>query len=74
LIFAAIGIPAHFLLVLNFGLMVALRLKRYAIARQGVQLDSAESSYSMQMPRWIKVLLFVCTGELSVSLCIFSRL
>nr|XP_012234224.1 PREDICTED: uncharacterized protein LOC105679029 [Linepithema humile] len=61
LIFAAIGIPAHFLLVLNFGLMVALRLKRYAIARQGVQLDNAESSYSTQMPRWVKVLLFVCS-------------
>ncbi|KYN31829.1 TWiK family of potassium channels protein 7 [Trachymyrmex septentrionalis] len=58
-IFAAIGIPAHFLLILNFGLMVAFRLQKYALTRQGVQVNSAESSYSKRMPKWIKILSFV---------------
>ncbi|KAG5348263.1 TWK7 protein, partial [Acromyrmex charruanus] len=58
-IFAAIGIPAHFLLILNFGLMVAFRLQKYALIRQGVQLNSAESSYSKRMPKWIQILSFV---------------
>ncbi|XP_011707770.1 PREDICTED: potassium channel subfamily K member 10-like [Wasmannia auropunctata] len=58
-IFAAIGIPAHFLLILNFGLMVAFRLQKYALARQSVQLNNAKSSYSRRMPRWIKILSFV---------------
>ncbi|KYQ49018.1 TWiK family of potassium channels protein 7 [Trachymyrmex zeteki] len=60
-IFAAIGIPAHFLLILNFGLMVAFRLQKYALTRQGVQLNSTESSYSRRMPKWIKILSFVGT-------------
>ncbi|XP_011057006.1 PREDICTED: potassium channel subfamily K member 6-like isoform X1 [Acromyrmex echinatior] len=60
-IFAAIGIPAHFLLILNFGLMVAFRLQKYALIRQGVQLNSAESSYSKRMPKWIQILSFVGT-------------
>ncbi|XP_018405142.1 PREDICTED: uncharacterized protein LOC108781618, partial [Cyphomyrmex costatus] len=60
-IFAAIGIPAHFLLILNFGLMVAFRLQKYVFTRQGVQLNNAESSYSRRMPRWIKILSFVGT-------------
>ncbi|XP_072750998.1 uncharacterized protein [Anoplolepis gracilipes] len=61
-IFAAIGIPAHFLLILNFGVMVALRLQRYAFARRGVRLDNMESNCStMPKPRWVKVLPFVCS-------------
>ncbi|KYM77907.1 TWiK family of potassium channels protein 7 [Atta colombica] len=60
-IFAAIGIPAHFLLILNFGLMVAFRLQKYALTRQGVQLNSEESSYSKHMPKWIQILSFVGT-------------
>ncbi|EZA57719.1 uncharacterized protein LOC105276913 isoform X2 [Ooceraea biroi] len=58
-IFAAIGIPAHFLLVLNFGLMVAVHLQKFALARRGVRLDHAESSVSMPMPTWVKILPFV---------------
>ncbi|KAL6257955.1 hypothetical protein P5V15_011553 [Pogonomyrmex californicus] len=61
-IFAAIGIPAHFLLILNFGLTVAFRLQKYALARRGVQLDNnVESSYFGRMPKWIKIMSFVCT-------------
>ncbi|KYN20480.1 PREDICTED: uncharacterized protein LOC108760846 isoform X2 [Trachymyrmex cornetzi] len=60
-IFAAIGIPAHFLLILNFGLMVAFRLQKYALTRQGVQFNSPESIYSKRMPKWIKILSFVGT-------------
>ncbi|XP_011169288.1 uncharacterized protein LOC105202453 [Solenopsis invicta] len=58
-IFAAVGIPAHFLLILNFGLMVAFRLQRYSLTRQGVQLNNTNSSYFRRMPRWIKILTFV---------------
>ncbi|XP_020294261.1 uncharacterized protein LOC109859926 isoform X2 [Pseudomyrmex gracilis] len=60
-VFAVIGIPAHFLLVLNFGIMVALRLQRYALARRGVRVEHWESSHSTKMPRWVKILLFVCS-------------
>ncbi|XP_012532340.2 uncharacterized protein LOC105834418 isoform X2 [Monomorium pharaonis] len=59
-IFAIIGIPAHFLLILNFGLMVAFGLQRYALARRGVQLNNAESR---RMPRWIKIMSFVCSAR-----------
>ncbi|XP_071573297.1 uncharacterized protein [Temnothorax nylanderi] len=58
-IFAAIGIPAHFLLILNFGLLVAFHLQKYALIRRGVQLSNTESNYSRRMPRWIKILSFV---------------
>ncbi|XP_070517767.1 uncharacterized protein [Cardiocondyla obscurior] len=58
-IFAAIGIPAHFLLILNFGLMVAFHLQRYALARSNVQLSNTEPSYARRMPRCIKILSFV---------------
>lgn len=63
-IFAAIGIPAHFLLILNFGLMAALRLQRYANARRNLRLDNADPNYSMPMPKWVKIVPFVCSGEL----------
>lgn len=63
-IFAVIGIPAHFLLILNFGVMVAVRLQRYALARRGTRSDNGESSYStMLMPRWVKILPFVFSGK-----------
>lgn len=59
-IFAVIGIPAHFLLILNFGVMVAVRLQRYAFARRGARSDNGQSSYSPRsMPRWVKILPFV---------------
>ncbi|XP_032683456.1 uncharacterized protein LOC116849913 isoform X2 [Odontomachus brunneus] len=58
-IFAAIGIPAHFLLILNFGLMTALRLQRYANAKRNLQLDNTEPDYSMPMPKWVKIVPFV---------------
>lgn len=63
-IFAAIGIPAHFLLILNFGVMVALRLQKYALVRRGARLDNAEISH-FTMPRWVKILPFICSGKYS---------
>lgn len=65
-IFAVVGIPAHFLLVLNFGLMIAVRLQRYANARrmQSQQCDE-ETSYSTPMPRWVKIIPFIFSGKLS---------
>lgn len=63
-IFAVIGIPAHFLLILNFGVMVAVRLQRYAFARRGARSDNGQSSYSPRsMPRWVKILPFVFSGK-----------
>lgn len=67
-IFAAIGIPAHFILVLNIGLMVAVRLRRLAIARRGVRFEHAESTYSVPMPRWVKILPFACSGKPSTAM------
>ncbi|XP_077279366.1 uncharacterized protein LOC143906890 isoform X2 [Temnothorax americanus] len=57
-IFAAIGIPAHFLLILNFGLLVAFHLQKYALIRRDVQLSTTDANYSRRMPRWIKILSF----------------
>ncbi|XP_019697671.2 uncharacterized protein LOC105184657 isoform X2 [Harpegnathos saltator] len=60
-VFAAIGIPVHFLLILNFGLMAVLRLQRYANARRNSQLGNAEPKYSLPIPRWVKIVPFVCS-------------
>ncbi|KAG6798564.1 hypothetical protein HZU73_06130 [Apis mellifera caucasica] len=60
-IFAAIGIPAHFLLIMNLGLLLAVRLQRYAISRKFV--DQTDLSYlTPSMPKWIKVMPFVCVA------------
>ncbi|XP_078043595.1 uncharacterized protein LOC144473531 [Augochlora pura] len=59
-IFAAIGTPAHFLLVMNIGLILALRLQRYAISRKKASYDEEELKYLLPVPRWVKILPFVC--------------
>lgn len=62
-IFAAIGIPAHFLLIMNLGLLLAVRLQRYAISRKFI--DQTDLSYlTPSMPKWIKVMPFVCVGKI----------
>ncbi|XP_033342145.1 uncharacterized protein LOC117229648 [Megalopta genalis] len=59
-IFAAIGTPAHFLLVMNIGLILALRLQRYAISREKARYDEEELKYLLPVPRWVKIFPFVC--------------
>ncbi|XP_076669331.1 uncharacterized protein LOC143369363 isoform X2 [Andrena cerasifolii] len=61
-IFAAIGIPAHFLLIMNLGLLLALRLQRYAISRKGVEYAQAEVRHLVPVPKWVKIVPFVCLG------------
>uniref|UniRef100_A0ABD2VXU2 Potassium channel domain-containing protein n=1 Tax=Trichogramma kaykai TaxID=54128 RepID=A0ABD2VXU2_9HYME len=59
-IFAAIGIPAHFLLVLNLGLMLAVNLKRYSVRKKYPELErDLERIDHMPMPLWLKVAPFV---------------
>ncbi|XP_043592776.1 uncharacterized protein LOC122572177 isoform X1 [Bombus pyrosoma] len=61
-IFAAIGIPAHFLLVMNLGLLLAVRLQRYAISRILEGYEQTELSYTPPVPKWVKVVPFVCVA------------
>ncbi|CAK9828144.1 TWiK family of potassium channels protein 7 [Anthophora retusa] len=62
-IFAAIGIPAHFLLILNLSLLLAVRLQKYAISRKSVKYDQTDLHYLTPAPRWVKVVPFVCVGS-----------
>ncbi|KOX68377.1 TWiK family of potassium channels protein 7 [Melipona quadrifasciata] len=59
-IFAAIGIPAHFLLIMNLGLLLAVRLQRHAIARKFKGYDPTDLSYLPPVPKWVKIVPFVC--------------
>ncbi|XP_058793786.1 uncharacterized protein LOC131665731 [Phymastichus coffea] len=65
LAFAAVGIPAHFLLVLNLGLLLAVRLKRCGTRRScrrdegGVPEGGLDSA---PMPTWVKLAPFVAIG------------
>ncbi|CAD1480377.1 unnamed protein product [Heterotrigona itama] len=59
-IFAAIGIPAHFLLIMNLGLLLAVRLQRYAISRKFKGYDPTDLSYLPPVPKWVKIVPFVC--------------
>ncbi|XP_076757675.1 uncharacterized protein LOC143427420 isoform X4 [Xylocopa sonorina] len=62
-IFAAIGIPAHFLLVMNLGLLLAVRLQRYAISRKFVDYDQRDVKYLAPVPKWVKWVPFVCVAS-----------
>ncbi|XP_008556753.1 uncharacterized protein LOC103577733 [Microplitis demolitor] len=58
-VFAGIGIPAHFLLILNLGLLLAVRLQRYAVHRKyGADYD-IEAANSFPVPRWVKIIPFI---------------
>lgn len=59
-IFAAIGIPAHFLLVMNLGLLLALRLQRHAISKKFVNYDPTDPQCLAPVPKWVKIVPFVC--------------
>lgn len=61
-VFAAIGIPAHFLLVMNLGILLAVRLQRYAIARRCAQRGQTELSCSAPVPKWVKAVPFAFIG------------
>ncbi|XP_034176350.2 uncharacterized protein LOC117602439 isoform X2 [Osmia lignaria lignaria] len=58
-IFAAIGIPAHFLLIMNVGLLLAIRLQRYAISRKFDEYDQKDPKYLAPIPKWVKIVPFV---------------
>ncbi|XP_033212201.1 uncharacterized protein LOC117169803 [Belonocnema kinseyi] len=60
--FAAIGIPAHFLLVLNVGLLLAVRLQWYAITRKNKHKDM-EMMNSLPVPKWVKAVPFYCIAS-----------
>ncbi|XP_043289195.1 uncharacterized protein [Venturia canescens] len=61
-VFAAIGIPAHFLLILNLGLLLAMRLQRYAVRRKYNLRNGIEKSEMTPVPKWVKVVPFCCIG------------
>ncbi|XP_011503039.1 PREDICTED: uncharacterized protein LOC105366330 [Ceratosolen solmsi marchali] len=62
-IFAAIGIPAHFLLMLNIGLLLAVALRRYSIAKKyPSECRDSTTMDSIPMPTWVKVLPYIAMG------------
>lgn len=73
-IFAAIGIPAHFLLVMNLGLLLAVRLQRYAISRILEGYEQTELSYTPPVPKWVKVVPFVCVGNYKIIMPMYIHL
>ncbi|KAL2712641.1 potassium channel subfamily K member 10-like isoform X3 [Vespula squamosa] len=67
IVFAAIGIPAHFLLIMNVGILLAVRLQKYAIRKtsdkKDLQQDPTEICCSPPtVPKWVKLVPFVCIG------------
>ncbi|XP_063988033.1 uncharacterized protein LOC135168085 isoform X2 [Diachasmimorpha longicaudata] len=60
-VFAAIGIPAHFLLILNVGLFLAMKLQSFAIRKKYGEHE-VQSSDNLKAPRWVKVVPFCCIG------------
>ncbi|KAF7994855.1 hypothetical protein HCN44_004327 [Aphidius gifuensis] len=60
-IFAAIGIPLHFLLVLNIGLLLAIRLQKLGIDKK-YKNDPEESSTDLKVPKWVRVVPFILIG------------
>ncbi|XP_015514858.1 uncharacterized protein LOC107220689 [Neodiprion lecontei] len=66
-LFAAIGIPAHFLLILNTGIFLAVRLQSFAVRRkeQGGNSEDKEAVVHLEyttIPRWVKIVPFACIG------------
>lgn len=65
-LFAAVGIPLHFLLIMNIGILLAVRLQRYAITKlpdDDTRQDTTEVSCSQpSVPKWVKAVPFVCIG------------
>ncbi|KAK0093293.1 hypothetical protein PV326_013887 [Microctonus aethiopoides] len=58
-IFAAIGIPAHFLLMFNLSLLLAVRLQRFAIRKKHGSDCDMETLQHEPVPRWVKVMPFI---------------
>lgn len=61
-VFAAIGIPAHFLLILNTGIFLAVRLQSFATRKRGGS-DVNKESEDAVVPLWVKLVPFGCIGE-----------
>lgn len=59
-LFSAIGIPLHFLLVLNIGVLIASKLQALALKRQNNSTNSpstnsvTSNTYLTNQPRWLK--------------------
>ncbi|XP_014614586.1 PREDICTED: uncharacterized protein LOC106792618 isoform X2 [Polistes canadensis] len=65
IVFAAIGIPVHFLLIMNVGILLAVRLQEYAIRKTSNKdlRDPIEISCSPRpVPKWVKFVPFLCIG------------
>ncbi|XP_074110638.1 uncharacterized protein LOC141534901 isoform X1 [Cotesia typhae] len=58
-VFAAIGIPAHFLLIFNLGLLLAVRLQQYAVHKRYGADHDVEAIERLPVPRWVKIFPFV---------------
>ncbi|XP_066593917.1 potassium channel subfamily K member 10-like isoform X2 [Prorops nasuta] len=58
-VFAAIGIPAHFLLIMNLGILLAVKLQKFAIVRSCRKKGISEPNYPLPIPRWVKAVPFV---------------
>ncbi|XP_076236164.1 uncharacterized protein LOC143180368 [Calliopsis andreniformis] len=63
IIFGAIGIPAHFLLIMNLGILLAVRLQRFAISRKCAEHVDEEAKHLIPVPKWVKAVPFVCIGS-----------
>lgn len=61
-IFAAIGIPLHFIFVLNIGLLLAIRLQKLGINRK-YKNDPEECSNDLKVPKWVRVVPFIFIGN-----------
>ncbi|KAK2574941.1 hypothetical protein KPH14_008706 [Odynerus spinipes] len=67
IVFAAIGIPAHFLLIMNIGILLAVRLQKYAVSKASDDKDTRQDTTEVHcspppVPKWVKAVPFVCIG------------
>ncbi|XP_012261564.2 uncharacterized protein LOC105689248 isoform X1 [Athalia rosae] len=60
-VFAAIGIPAHFILILNIGIFLAVRLQGFATRRKGKKTENPDEDV-IAVPLWVKIVPFACIG------------
>ncbi|CAD6240523.1 GSCOCG00008827001-RA-CDS [Cotesia congregata] len=58
-VFAAIGIPAHFLLIFNLGLLLAVRLQQYAVRKRYGADHDVEAIERLPVPQWVKIFPFI---------------
>lgn len=66
--FAGIGIPLHFLLVMNIGLMLASHMQIHAINHKYKQRDIDIANSVPSVSKWIKVIPILCICKLNLKL------